>query len=217
MNIVLLGPPGAGKGTIAARIVKAYKVQHISTGDIFRENIKKATNLGLKAKEYMERGELVPDDLVVEIALDRLAQPDCDRGFLLDGFPRTVPQAQALDEFLELKSSKLDVVLNLLVPREELIRRITGRLICKNCGAIYHAESMKPKVEGICDVCGGELYRRPDDNRETVENRIAVYEELTAPLVEYYKSQGKLKDLNGLVNHESLMGQIIEILGEPLE
>ena len=175
MNIVLLGPPGAGKGTQAARIVEKYGVPHISTGDIFRANIKAGTELGKRAQEYMNRGELVPDELVVEIATDRLAADDCKEGFLLDGFPRTVFQAEKLDEFMASKGRKIEHVLNIEVGRDDLMARLTGRRVCKSCGASFHVVNIPPKQEGICDNCGAELVQRADDNEETASNRIEVY------------------------------------------
>ena len=214
MNVILLGPPGAGKGTQATTIVKEYQIPHISTGDIFRENIKNGTELGKKAQEYMNQGELVPDDLVIEIATDRLAMEDCHQGFLLDGFPRTVHQAEELDGFLEGRGDKVHHVLNISVAKEELIRRLIGRRVCKNCGATYHIETMKPKVEGVCDVCGGELVQRADDNRETVENRIDVYEQQTMPLIDYYDKAGVLVHIDGSLGLENVFTKIREVLGE---
>lgn len=214
MNVILLGPPGAGKGTQATTIVKEYQIPHISTGDIFRENIKNGTELGKKAQEYMNQGELVPDDLVIEIATDRLAREDCHQGFLLDGFPRTVHQAEELDGFLEGRGDKVHHVLNISVAKEELIRRLIGRRVCKNCGATYHIETMKPKVEGVCDVCGGELVQRADDNRETVENRIDVYEQQTMPLIDYYEKAGVLVHIDGSLGLENVFTKIREVLGE---
>ncbi|MFA7661299.1 MAG: adenylate kinase [Anaerovoracaceae bacterium] len=214
MNVILLGPPGAGKGTQATTIVKEYRIPHISTGDIFRENIKNGTELGKKAQEYMNQGELVPDDLVIEIATDRLAREDCHQGFLLDGFPRTVHQAEELDGFLEGRGDKVHHVLNISVAKEELIRRLIGRRVCKNCGATYHIETMKPKVEGVCDVCGGELVQRADDNRETVENRIDVYEQQTMPLIDYYDKAGVLVHIDGSLGLENVFTKIREVLGE---
>jgi adenylate kinase len=214
MNVILLGPPGAGKGTQATTIVKEYRIPHISTGDIFRENIKNGTELGKKAQEYMNKGELVPDDLVIEIATDRLAREDCHQGFLLDGFPRTVHQAEELDGFLEGRGDKVHHVLNISVAKEELIRRLIGRRVCKNCGATYHIETMKPKVDGVCDVCGGELVQRADDNRETVENRIDVYEQQTMPLIDYYEKAGVLVHIDGSLGLENVFTKIREVLGE---
>ena len=172
MNLILLGPPGAGKGTQAVNIVKKYNIPHISTGDIFRANIKNGTELGLKAKEYMDRGELVPDDLVCDIATSRLLEDDCKNGFLLDGFPRTVYQAEKLDAFLAEHGKKVDKVLDIAVEKDELMVRLLGRRVCKACGATFHVKNMPPKIEGVCDNCGGELMQRADDNEETVSNRI---------------------------------------------
>ena len=190
MNLILLGPPGAGKGTQAVKIVEKYNIPHISTGDIFRENIKKGTELGKKAQEYMNKGELVPDDLVVEIACSRLLQDDCKEGFLLDGFPRTVYQAEKLDEFLAEHGRKVEHVLDIAVEKEELITRLIGRRVCRSCGASYHVVNMPPAKEGVCDLCGGELYQRADDTEETVVNRIEVYEAQTMPLIDYYEKAG---------------------------
>ena len=217
MNVVLLGPPGAGKGTQATKIIVEYKIPHISTGDIFRENIKQGTELGIRAQEYMNKGELVPDDLVVEIAIDRLSREDCQKGFLLDGFPRTVHQAEALDQFLHSKGEKVEHVINISVVKEELMRRLIGRRVCKNCGATYHIDTMKSKIEGVCDLCGGPLYQRSDDNKETVENRIDVYEEQTTPLIEYYKRAWILTDIDGSIGLENVFRDIKKILGEDVE
>ncbi|MDD4366393.1 MAG: adenylate kinase [Eubacteriales bacterium] len=213
MNLVLLGPPVAGKGTQAAKIIEKYGIPHISTGDIFRSNIKEGTPLGKKAKEYMDKGELVPDSLVIEIATDRLDRDDCREGFLLDGFPRTVTQAKALDDHLAVKDKKIDHVLDIKVEKEELISRLTGRRVCRNCGATYHAVNIPPKEEGICDICGGELYQRADDNRETVENRIEVYKSQTAPLINYYEKQGNIKHFDGSIGLENLFAEITGLLG----
>lgn len=213
MNLVLLGPPGAGKGTQATKIIEKYGIPHISTGDIFRSNIKEGTPLGKKAKEYMDKGELVPDSLVIEIATDRLDRDDCREGFLLDGFPRTVTQAKALDDHLAVKDKKIDHVLDIKVEKEELISRLTGRRVCRNCGATYHAVNIPPKEEGICDICGGELYQRADDNRETVENRIEVYKSQTAPLINYYEKQGNIKHFDGSIGLENLFAEITGLLG----
>lgn len=214
MNLVLLGPPGAGKGTQATRIVKDYDIPHISTGDIFRANIKEGTELGKKAQAYMNKGELVPDSLVIEIALDRLGKEDCKEGFLLDGFPRTVEQAEALDAFLEEQGRKVECVLDIDVPKEVLLKRLTARRVCKSCGATYNVIAMPPKQEGICDECGGELYQRADDTVETVENRIEVYNSQTKPLLDYYEKAGNLVHVDGTQEVEALFGQVKELLGE---
>ena len=214
LRTILLGPPGAGKGTQAAKIVEKYGVPHISTGDIFRENIKKGTELGKKAQEYMNRGELVPDDLVIEIATTRLLEDDCRNGFLLDGFPRTVYQAEKLDEFLAARGSKIDKVLDIAVEKEELITRLTGRRVCKSCGASFHVVNIPPKQEGVCDYCGGELIQRADDNLETVTNRIDVYEAQTMPLIDYYEKAGNLVHIDGSTGLESVFADIVAALGE---
>ena len=214
LRTILLGPPGAGKGTQAAKIVEKYGVPHISTGDIFRENIKKGTELGKKAQEYMNRGELVPDDLVIEIATTRLLEDDCRNGFLLDGFPRTVYQAEKLDEFLAARDSKIDKILDIAVEKDELIARLTGRRVCKACGASFHVVNIPPKKEGVCDFCGGELIQRADDNLETVTNRIDVYEAQTMPLVEYYEKAGNLVHIDGSTGLENVFADIVSALGE---
>ena len=214
LRTILLGPPGAGKGTQAAKIVEKYHIPHISTGDIFRENIKNGTELGKRAKEYMDKGELVPDDLVIEIATDRLLKDDCKDGFLLDGFPRTVYQAEKLDEFLKAHDSKIDKVLDIAVEKEELMTRLTGRRVCKACGASYHVVNIPPKKEGICDVCGASLVQRADDNAETVANRIEVYEAQTMPLIEYYEKAGNIAHIDGATGLESVFADIVKALGE---
>ena len=214
LRTILLGPPGAGKGTQAVKIVKKYGVPHISTGDIFRENIKNGTELGKKAQEYMNRGELVPDDLVIDLATSRLLAPDCENGFLLDGFPRTVYQAEKLDEFLTQHDSKIDVVLDIAVDKEELITRLTGRRVCKVCGASFHVVSVPPKQEGVCDFCGGELIQRADDNLETVTNRIEVYEAQTMPLIDYYEKAGNIAHINGAASLDEVFGDIVKAIGE---
>ncbi len=214
MKIVLLGPPGAGKGTVANKIAEKYKIPHISTGDIFRENIKNGTELGNKAKSYMDKGELVPDSLVVEIALDRLEKDDCKNGFLLDGFPRTVEQAEELAKYLDNRSEKLDAVLNIDAPKELLMFRMVGRRLCRSCGSIYHITNMPPITDGVCDKCGGELYQRADDVEETVANRIGVYELQTKPLIEYYASKKELTNIDGAANAEHTYEQVVDILGD---
>lgn len=196
MNIVLLGAPGSGKGTQAARIAREFDVVHVSTGDIFRQAVADSTELGLKAKEYMDKGELVPDDLVIGIAKERLARPDMKDGFMLDGFPRTVTQAVALDEALVELGTRLDIVIDLEVPDDELTRRLTGRMMCRVCGANYH-KMFNPPSGDNCDSCGGELYQRDDDKLETVERRLKVYKEQTAPLIEYYSGTGYLHTIDG--------------------
>ncbi len=197
MNLVFLGPPGAGKGTQAERISGIYGIAHISTGDIFRENIKKGTELGRRAKEYMDRGELVPDEVVIDIVRDALVDEKCDRGFLLDGFPRTVAQAEALEVMLREIGRPLDRVVNLSVPDEVVVERLTARRTCRNCGRNYHLVFNPPKVEGVCDVCGGELFQRDDDREETVRARLEEYRRKTEPLIEYYRERGLLVEVAG--------------------
>lgn len=214
LRTILLGPPGAGKGTQAVRIVEKYGIPHISTGDIFRDNIKRQTELGKKAQEYMNKGELVPDDLVIEIATDRLLRDDCKKGFLLDGFPRTVYQAEKLDEFMQAHDGKIDHVINLEVEDDLLIFRLTGRRVCKQCGASFHVVNIPPKVEGICDRCGGELVQRADDTEETVKNRIAVYKEQTMPLIDYYAKANNITTLDGGAPLDQCFAEIVEVLGE---
>lgn len=212
MNLILLGPPGAGKGTQATRIVEKYKVPHISTGDIFRENIKNNTPLGQKAQEYMNKGELVPDQLVVDIALDRLGKDDCKNGFLLDGFPRTVFQADALDKFLKDKGKGIDLVINIEVEDKMLIERLDARRVCPTCAATYNVIGMPPKKEGICDKCNDTLIQRKDDRKETVGNRIKVYHEQTSPLIDYYKEKGLIKDFDGMIGADALFDEIVKAI-----
>lgn len=214
MKLVLLGPPGAGKGTQAASIVEKYHIPHISTGDIFRKNLKEGTPLGLKAKGYMDKGELVPDSLVVEIVVDRLAQPDTDNGYLLDGFPRTVAQAEALDTYLTGNDDQLDYILNIKVDPSVLVGRAVGRRICRDCGATYHVEFNAPAVDGVCDKCGGELYQRDDDNEATVTNRIKVYTDETSPLIDFYSQKGLLVDIDGQKEISEVFVDIVSVLGE---
>lgn len=212
MRLILLGPPGAGKGTQASAIVEKFNIPHISTGDIFRANIKEKTELGKKVEEYMNKGLLVPDELVVSIVKDRLTKDDCKKGFLLDGFPRTVVQAEALDEELKNMSLKIDKVINIEANKEVLIERIIGRRICKDCGATYHVKFSPPKQEGICDKCGGELYQREDDKIETVVKRIEVYAEQTKPLIDYYAEKGLLLNVDGTKDKEEVFKDIVRAL-----
>lgn len=212
MRILLMGPPGAGKGTQAARIASYYGIPHISTGDIFRAAIQAGTELGKRAKEYLDAGKLVPDQLTIEIIRQRLKNKDCDKGFLLDGFPRTLPQAEALDQLLNGLGVKLDAVLNIAVDTEDLIRRLTGRRVCRQCGATYHVVFQPPAREGVCDRCGGELYQRTDDNEETVVGRLNVYREQTAPLLKYYQKRGLLREVNGNASIDDVWDEIQGIL-----
>lgn len=214
MNLILLGPPGAGKGTQATRIIEKYGIPHISTGDIFRKNIKEGTALGKKAQEYMNKGELVPDDLVIEIATTRLLEDDCKEGFLLDGFPRTVYQAEKLDGFLAAHDRKIDKVLDIAVEKEELMVRLIGRRVCKACGATYHVVNMPPAQEGVCDVCGGELYQRSDDTEATVANRIEVYNSQTMPLVDYYTEKANIAHIDGAAGLDNVFNAVVKVLGE---
>ena len=214
MRAVLLGPPGAGKGTQAVKLVEKYGVPQISTGDIFRKNIKEGTELGRKAQEYMNAGQLVPDELVVDLVKDRLMQDDCAGGYLLDGFPRTIFQAEQLDKFLEENGQKLDAVINFEVGHDALMERLTGRRVCKQCGASYHIVNIPPKTEGVCDRCGGELEQRKDDTPETAEKRISVYEESTAPLIGYYTETGALKNFNAEKDHDVVFNEIVAVIGD---
>lgn len=214
LRLVLLGPPGAGKGTQASAIVKKYNIPHISTGDIFRANIKMGTELGKKAKAYMDQGLLVPDELVVSIVKDRLMEEDCKNGFLLDGFPRTVNQGEALDKELREMGLKLNKVINIDVEKEILIERAIGRRICKECGATYHIKFNLPKTEGICDDCGGELFQRNDDKVETVEKRIEVYHEQTKPLIDYYTEKRLILNVDGTKPIDLLFEEIVKSLEE---
>lgn len=212
MKLLIMGPPGAGKGTQAEVLVKELNITHISTGDMFRAAIKEGTEMGKKAKEYMDKGELVPDSVVVGMVKERLSQPDCKGGFLLDGFPRTVAQAEALDETLKSMGIKLDGVINIAVPREKLMERLTGRRVCRSCGASYHVIFNKPQVEGKCNSCGGELYQRSDDNEVAVGNRLDVYEAQTQPLIDYYARQGLLKNINGDQEIKKVLADVLASL-----
>ena len=213
MKIIMLGAPGAGKGTQAKMIADKYGVPHISTGDIFRANIKNGTELGMEAKKYMDQGLLVPDELTVRILLDRVAQDDCKNGYVLDGFPRTIPQAEVLDSELTKLGDHIDYAINVDVPDENIVKRMSGRRACLTCGATYHIEHVPPKKEGICDVCGSELVLRGDDKPETVKNRLNVYHEQTQPLIDFYTEKGVLKTVDGTVPMEEVFAAITAILG----
>lgn len=213
MKIIMLGAPGAGKGTQAKMIADKYGVPHISTGDIFRANIKNGTELGMEAKKYMDQGLLVPDELTVRILLDRVAQDDCKNGYVLDGFPRTIPQAEVLDSELTKLEDHIDYAINVDVPDENIVKRMSGRRACLTCGATYHIEHVPPKKEGICDVCGSELVLRDDDKPETVKNRLNVYHEQTQPLIDFYTEKGVLKTVDGTVPMEEVFAAITAILG----
>ncbi|MGF7049789.1 adenylate kinase [Paenibacillus sp. DS2015] len=212
MNILFMGPPGAGKGTQAAAIVNEYGVPHISTGDAFRLAIKEGTPIGNKAKEYMDQGLLVPDDVTIGIVEERLQQSDCEKGFLLDGFPRTLSQAEALEGILSRLNTQLDHVINLKVDRNKLLARLTGRRICKNCGATYHVIFNPPIQEGICDKCAGELYQRSDDNEESVGTRLDEYINKTTPLLEFYENKGKLRQIDGEKEIGAVSAEIVSLL-----
>lgn len=214
MKLLIMGRPGAGKGTQAANIKEYYKIPHISTGDMFRAAMKNETKLGLEAKKYMEKGLLVPDEVTIGIVEERLLEDDCKNGFLLDGFPRTIAQAEALDAFLAKNGVKLDAVLDVNVPAEILVRRMVGRRVCKTCGATFHVEFNAPKVEGICDNCGAKLIQRPDDTEETAVNRLAVYDENTAPLLDFYAKKNLLKTVNGDQPLDRVFDDIKEVLGK---
>ncbi len=211
-NIILMGPPGAGKGTLAKQLMSAYSLVHISTGDMFREAIKAGTDLGKLAKSYIDRGDLVPDEVTIGIVRERLAKDDCKSGFLLDGFPRTLPQAEALSAMSKEIDRPIEVVVNLDCDNKELIRRISGRRVCKTCGAPYHIESMKPKVDGVCDICGGPLFQRADDNEEALKVRLEHYVNDTKPLLDYYQAAGLLASFNSLVGSADLFDQVSDYL-----
>lgn len=213
MKIIMLGAPGAGKGTQAKMIAEKYSVPHVSTGDIFRANIKNGTELGMEAKKYMDQGLLVPDELTVKILLDRVAQDDCKNGYVLDGFPRTIPQAEVLDKALTGLGDKIDYAINVEVPDENIITRMGGRRACLACGATYHIEHIPPQKEGICDVCGKELVLRDDDKPETVKNRLNVYHEQTQPLIDFYSKKGVLKTVDGTADMKEVFAAIVSILG----
>lgn len=213
MKIIMLGAPGAGKGTQAKMIAEKYGIPHISTGDIFRYNIKNGTELGKEAKKYMDQGLLVPDELTVKILLDRVAQDDCKNGYVLDGFPRTIPQAEVLEEALTKLGDRIDYAINVEVPDENIVKRMGGRRACVNCGATYHIEYVPPKKEGICDNCGSELILRDDDKPETVKNRLSVYHKQTQPLIDFYNGKGVLRTVDGTVDMKDVFNAIVAILG----
>ena len=213
MNIVLLGAPGAGKGTQAKKIADRYQIPHISTGDIFRANIKEGTELGKKAKSYMDQGLLVPDELTLELIMDRFQNPDCANGYVLDGFPRTIPQAEALTAALEKNGDSIDYAINVEVPDENIITRMSGRRACLACGATYHVVYAPTKEEGVCDRCGEKLVLRDDDKPETVKKRLDVYHSQTQPLIDYYTKQGKLAEVDGTQSVDAVFDAIVKILG----
>lgn len=213
MKIIMLGAPGAGKGTQAKKIAEKYAIPHISTGDIFRANIKNGTELGQKAKQYMDKGELVPDELTCDLVMDRIQQDDCKNGFVLDGFPRTIPQAEALDAALNKIGQKMDFAVDVDVPDENIINRMGGRRACLSCGATYHIVYNPTKEEGICDACGAQTVLRDDDKPETVQNRLKVYHDQTQPLIDYYKKQDILKSVDGTQPMEDVFNAIVGILG----
>ena len=212
MKIIMLGAPGAGKGTQAKMIADKYSIPHISTGDIFRANIKNGTELGLEAKKYMDQGKLVPDELTVKILLDRVAQADCANGYVLDGFPRTIPQAEVLDKALTELGDSIDFAIDVDVPDENIVKRMSGRRACLSCGATYHLEHIPPKKDGVCDKCGKELVLRSDDKPETVLNRLKIYHDQTQPLIEYYTQKGVLYTVNGTVDMKDVFASIVSIL-----
>jgi adenylate kinase len=214
MKIIMLGAPGAGKGTQAKMIADKYGVPHVSTGDIFRANIKNGTELGMEAKKYMDQGLLVPDELTVKILLDRVSQPDCKNGYVLDGFPRTIPQAEVLDKALAELGESIDYAIDVDVPDENIVKRMSGRRACVSCGATYHVVHVPPKKEGICDRCGSELILRDDDKPETVKNRLDVYHKQTQPLIDFYTKKGVLKTVDGTVDMQDVFKAIVAILGE---
>lgn len=212
MNLILLGPPGAGKGTQAKILTKKYEIPQISTGDILRAAVKEQTPMGIRAKDFMDSGALVTDEVVVGIVEERLAKPDCGRGFILDGFPRTVKQADALGQMLKALGKSIDHVISLSVDKEELLERVTGRRTCRSCGKGFHIAFDPPKVNGICDECGGELYQRDDDSEETMRKRLEVYEEQTSPLVTYYAKESLLRTIHGIGSIDDIQRQLLNIL-----
>ncbi|MDD3403133.1 MAG: adenylate kinase [Hespellia sp.] len=214
MKIIMLGAPGAGKGTQAKKIAAKYDIPHISTGDIFRANIKNGTELGKKAKTFMDQGLLVPDELVVDLVVDRVNQEDCSKGYVLDGFPRTIPQAEALDAALAKMNQKMDYAINVEVPDENIVQRMSGRRACVDCGTTYHIVYAPTKQEGICDNCGGNLILRDDDKPETVQKRLGVYHDQTQPLIEYYTDKNILVEVDGTIDINDVFAEIVKVLGE---
>ena len=214
MKIIMLGAPGAGKGSQASRIAKEYQLPHISTGDIFRANLKEETELGKRAKSFMDKGELVPDDITIAMLLDRIHKEDCKNGYILDGFPRTIPQAEALKEALAKKDEKIDLALDVEASDELIIKRMAGRRTCPACGAIYHIVTLPPKTEGICDRCGADLIQRKDDNEETVKNRLKIYHEMTEPLISYYKKENILEEVDGMEKLDAVFEKVKEIINK---
>lgn len=213
MKIIMLGAPGAGKGTQAKKIAEKYGIPHISTGDIFRANIKGGTELGLKAKTFMDQGKLVPDEITIGMLMDRIKADDCAKGYVLDGFPRTIPQAESLTAALAAQGEAIDYAVDVDVPDENIITRMSGRRACLSCGATYHVQFNPPKAEGVCDTCGSALVLRDDDKPETVKNRLAVYHEQTQPLIDYYQKAGVLKEVDGTQDLNKVFADIVEILG----
>lgn len=213
MKIVMLGAPGAGKGTQAAMICDKYNIPHVSTGDIFRSNIKNGTELGKKAKAYMDAGQLVPDELTIQLLLDRVSQDDCKDGYVLDGFPRTIPQAEVLTKALSESGEQVDYAINVDVPDENIVTRMSGRRSCPKCGASYHIQYIPSKVEGVCDTCGSDLIQRDDDRPETVQNRLSVYHAQTQPLIDYYEQAGALRTVDGTKDKDDVFQDIVAILG----
>jgi len=214
MKIIMLGAPGAGKGTQAVKMAEKYCIPHISTGDIFRANIKNETELGIKAKAYMDKGQLVPDELVIDLVVDRVKEADCEKGYILDGFPRTIPQAESFDRALKEAGEEIDCVVDIEVPDENIIERMSGRRTCPDCGATYHLLHNPTKVDGICDCCGKEIILREDDKPETVRKRLVVYHEQTQPLIDYYDAKGKIFKIDGTQSIEKIFESIVEVLGE---
>ncbi len=212
MNIILLGPPGSGKGTQAKEIIEKHRIPQISTGDLLREAVKNQTELGKQAKEYMDAGKLVPDEVVVGMVKERLQKDDCKNGFILDGFPRTVPQAESLDQTLSEVGKKIDKVVSIEVPDSEVVERLSGRRTCENCGTMYHVSFNPPKQEGVCDKCGGKLYQRDDDNENTIKNRLQVYHDQTAPLKDYYSPKGIVKEIEGVGDISKIKEAVLKAL-----